>query len=464
VNPEAEFDVVVIGGGNAAMCAAVTAAERGARVLVVDSAPAERRGGNSRLTRNIRVMHDGPVAPLPDTYSEDDYWKDLLSVTEGETNEQLARMTIQKSRELIPWMVERGVSFEPAHEKTLGLTRTNAFFQGGGLALMDAHYANAEKLGVTVSYATEVVDVVFDSHSVASISLRNEGRTTVIHPHTVIAACGGFQANLEWLGEYWGGASRNFFVRGTPYNTGRVLRRLLDQGVESAGDPTQCHAVAIDGRAPRFDGGLDSRLDCIPFSIVVNRDAKRFYDEGEELWPKRYAIWGRLVALQKSQIAYSIFDSKSLGLFRTPMYPPIARDTVHDLAQALRLDPAELARTVDQFNAAVMPGTFNREALDDCRTHDLTPAKSHWARRIDTPPYFAYPLRPGITFTYMGVRVDENARVIMSDGNPTENLFACGEIMSGNLLGKGYLAGFGMTLGSVFGRIAGREAAAQTLN
>jgi tricarballylate dehydrogenase len=235
-----------------------------------------------------------------------------------------------------------------------------------------------------------------------------------------------------------------------------VLRLMLDAGAEPVGDPSQCHAVAIDARAPKFDGGIVTRLDSVPLGIVVNRHGDRFYDEGEEYWPKRYAIWGRLVAQQPDQIAYSIVDAKVLGRFMPSVFPPIVAASIRDLASAIDVPAGTLAATIERFNAAVRPGTFNHETLDDCRTEDLVPNKTHWAQRLDTPPFHAYPLRPGITFTYLGVKVDERARVHMK-GGVAENIFAAGEIMAGNILGRGYVAGVGMTIGSVFGEIAGRE-------
>ena len=201
-----------------------------------------------------------------------------------------------------------------------------------------------------------------------------------------------------------------------------------------------------------------TRLDCLPLGIVVNRQCERFYDEGEDLWPKRYAIWGRLVAEQPEQIAYSIIDSKALGLFIPSVYPPVRGSTIRDLGANLGLAGEALEATVRRFNAAVQPGSFDHTALDQCRTVGLTPEKTHWARALDTPPFLAYPLRPGITFTYLGVKVNQNAEVLMA-GGPAQNVSAAGEIMAGNILGRGYLAGIGMTIGTVFGRIAGREAA-----
>jgi tricarballylate dehydrogenase len=368
-------------------------------------------------------------------------------------------MTIRASGDLMTWMQAHGVHFQPPLAGTLGLSRTNAFFLGGGKALVNAYYATAERMGVTVVYDTEVQSLRLDGATVREIVVSSRGFPATIRPRSVVAAAGGFQANIQWLKRYWGDAADNFIIRGTPYAKGRVLETLLEQGVDPVGDPTQCHAVAIDARSPKFDGGIVTRLDCVPFSIVVDRNARRFYDEGEDVWPKRYAIWGRLVAQLPGQIAYSIIDSKAESLFMPSVFPAIRADSIAELARRLELDPAALEATVREYNAAVRPGTFSSNALDGCKTEGLMPPKTNWARAIDTPPFLGYPLRPGITFTYLGVRVDERARVIRTDGGAMSNLYASGEIMAGNILGQGYLAGFGMVIGSVFGRIAGKEAA-----
>ena len=453
------YDVLVAGGGNAALCAAIAAREAGASVVLVEHAPRAFRGGNSRHTRNFRIMHAAPTATLTEAYLEDEYWDDLLRVTGGETDEVLARLTVRGSAPALTWMASHGVRFQPSLTGTLSLSRTNAFFLGGGKALLNAYYQTAERLGVVIRYDTEVRDVRLRNGAVDSVEVASAGESLTLRAKSVVVAAGGFQANIEWLRQYWGAAADNFLIRGTPYAKGRVLRNLLNQGVMPVGDPTQCHAVAIDARAPKFDGGIVTRLDAIPFSIVVNRDARRFYDEGEDLWPKRYAIWGRLIAQQPGQIAYAITDAKALTLFMPSMYPAITAATIDELADKLTLDRVVLGNTLHAYNAAVRPGRFNDKILDDCRTDGVAPAKSHWAQRIDTPPYVAYPLRPGITFTYLGVKVDDKARIVMSGGSPARNLFAAGEIMAGNILGRGYLAGFGMTIGTVFGRIAGAEAA-----
>ena len=458
------WDVLVIGGGNAGLCAAITAREAGAQVLLLEHAPQTMRGGNSRHTRNLRAMHEAPTSLLTGAYPEHEYWDDLQQVTGGETDEALARMTIRASARVMRWMHERGARFQPALRGTLSLARTNAFFLGGGKALLNAYYRTAERLGVRILYDTEVRSLYLNGGSVRSAAVVSRGFPETVRAKAVVAASGGFQANLDWLKQYWGEAADSFIIRGTPYARGRVLRNLLDQGVMPVGDPTQCHAVAVDARAPKFDGGIVTRLDCVPFGIVVDRNATRFHDEGEDVWPKRYAIWGRLVAQLPGQIAYCIIDAKAESLFMPSVFPPIRADSIGDLAARLGLAPPPLQATVDAFNAAVRPGSFDPNALDDCRTDGLVPLKTHWARPIDTPPYLAYPLRPGITFTYLGVRVDGEARVQMTNGRPCANLFAAGEIMAGNILGKGYLAGFGMTIGTVFGRIAGVEAARHARN
>jgi tricarballylate dehydrogenase len=246
--------------------------------------------------------------------------------------------------------------------------------------------------------------------AIAEIVLTSKQGEQLIAPRAVVAAAGGFQANIAWMREYWGEAAENFIIRGTPYAQGDVLRLLLDGGCAPVGDPTQFHAVALDGRAPRFDGGIATRLDSVPFSIVVNRDARRFYDEGEDLWPKRYAIWGRLIAQQPGQVAYSICDAAAARDFMPSVYPAITAPTIPDLARAVGLDPLTLAATIADYNAAVRDGDFDPTVLDGCHTEGLAIPKTHWARRIETPPFVGYPLRPGITFTYLGVRVDATAR------------------------------------------------------
>jgi tricarballylate dehydrogenase len=452
-------DVLVVGGGNAGLCAALTARRAGASVLLLESAPPALRGGNSRHTRNLRHAHAGEHGHLTGAYPQEEFFDDLWRVTGGATDEPLARLAIRESAELGAWVPGQGGRWQPALRGTLQLSRTNAFFLGGGKALLNAYYDTARALGVQFAYQAEVRSLEICGGEFQAAEVAQGGERRRVRARSVVVAAGGFEANLEWLREYWGAAAENFIVRGTPHNRGVLLRGLLELGAQPVGDPREFHAVAIDARAPRFDGGIVTRLDSIPFGIAVNRDARRFYDEGEDLWPKRYAIWGGLIARQPEQIAYSITDATSLGEFMPSLYPPLRAPSLRELARALELDPAALEQTVAEFNQAVQPGTYDPTRLDDCRTRGLDPPKSHWARRLERPPFHAYPLRPGITFTYLGVAVDERARVRFRESGPARNVFAAGEIMAGNLLGRGYLAGFGMTIGAVFGRIAGREAA-----
>lgn len=454
------WDVLVVGGGNAALCAALTAAEAGRSVLILEGAPKPYRGGNSRHTRNFRCMHRGPLSVLSDAYEETEYFDDLLLVTKGKTDEKLARLVIRSSEECFRWMHAHGVRFQPSLSGTLSLSRTNAFFLGGGKSLVNAYYNTAEDLGISVIYEAQVRHVHIEDGLFSGVDVSiSDGPLERISARTVVLASGGFQSDIEWLTRAWGPAAANFLIRGTPYNRGVVLKDMIDQGCLSVGDPTQCHCVAIDGRAPKFDGGICTRLDCVPFSVVVNRDGDRFYDEGEDTWPKRYAIWGRLVAGQPDQVGYSIIDSKSIDLFMPSVFPPIRADSIEELASLLGLDPQKVAHTVGAFNAACRPGTFHPTERDGLATTGLNPPKTNWARAIDKPPFYAYELRPGVTFTYLGLKVDETARVEGEQGR-LRNVWAAGEIMAGSILGQGYLAGFGMTIGTVFGRIAGREAAA----
>jgi tricarballylate dehydrogenase len=461
VELEGNYDVVVAGGGNAAVCAALEARRLGASVLVLEAAPEHMRGGNSRHTRNVRYMHIGPDNFLVGDYTEDEFFADLLQVTGGETNEELARMTIRASQDLGSWIRGNGVRWQGALKGTLSLNRTNAFFLGGGKALLNAYYETARRLGVSVLYRAEVEDI--EPGATATVRVLVDGASRPVKAKAVVVASGGFEANLEWLGEYWGEAAQNFAIRGTPFNRGRPLRALLDRGARAVGNPREYHAIAVDARGPQFDGGIVTRLDTVPFAVVLNREGRRFSDEGADIWPKRYASWGGLIARQPGQVAFSILDSQRVEEFMPGCFPPVVAGSLHELALKLGLDPEAVGATIEEYNAAVQPGTYDSTVLDDCHTAGLDPPKSHWALPVDKPPFYGYPLRTGITFTYYGLAVNSRAQVLADGGTPMPGLYAAGEVMAGNILGRGYLAGFGMTIGSVFGRIAGREAAKHAL-
>jgi tricarballylate dehydrogenase len=385
----------------------------------------------------------------------------LISVTGGPENMDLAKMAIRESSTLPGWMSEHGVHWQQPLAGTLHLGRTNRWFLGGGKALLNTYYLTAKRLGIDVRYNAYVDDLLIENGRFEAVRLKNNNGGELVRARSVVVACGGYEANVEWLKRHWGDAADNFIIRGSPYNDGTVLAALMKRGAKSIGDPKGFHSVAVDARSPKFDGGIVTRLDVIPFGIVVNRDARRFYDEGEDIWPKRYAIWGTLIARQPEQIAYGIVDAKTIDRFLPPMFKPYQADTLEALASQLGLDARTFVESITEYNHAAAGNTELRmEKLDGNSTRGITPPKSNWAMPLDRPPFYGLPLRPGITFTYMGVMVDGAARVVDQSGRAFPNVFAAGEIMSGNILTKGYLGGFGLTIGSVFGRLAGREAAA----
>jgi len=459
-----EWDIVVIGGGNAALASALTADDLGARVLVLERAPRHMRGGNTRHTRNIRCVHERDEFHNGD-YTYDELWKDLCNVGDGPHDERLASFTVRESETVLAWMQRHGVRWQQPLSGTLQLGRTNRFFLGGGKAMLNAYYRElAARPRITAAYDAKVEELEFEGDQCRSLAVDAGGARHRVRAKAVICASGGFEANLDWLRRYWGDAVDNYIIRGTPFNDGHILSRLYAAGAARAGQEKGFHAIALDARAPKFDGGIATRLDVIPFGIVVNTRGERFYDEGEDLWPKRYAIWGKNIAEQPGQLAVALWDSKVNHLFLPPMNGAASAPDFAGIAQAHGLEPAAVARTVRAFNEAVADGPpFNPAVLDRRATTGLTPPKTNWAQRLDRPPFYGIAMRPGITFTYMGVKVRHDARVVLQDESALPNVFAAGEIMSGNILTTGYLAGFGMTIGSVWGRQAGREAARHVL-
>ncbi len=458
-------DVLVIGGGNAALCAALMAREAGATVLLLEAAPPEWRGGNSMHTRNLRCMHDAPEDVLVDAYPEEEFWQDLLKVTGGSTDEGLARLVIRASSSCRGWMHRHGVRFQPSLAGTLHLSRTNAFFMGGGKALVNAYYRSAAKLGVQIRYRSPVDRLDIDDGVFRAAYVAGER----IEARSCVLAAGGFESNIEWMRQAWGQnawgewPADNFLIRGTRFNQGVLLKHLMQEHhADMIGDPTQAHCVAIDARAPLYDGGICTRIDCVSLGVVVNRLGLRFYDEGEDFWPKRYAIWGRLVAQQPGQIAYAIIDSKAVGRFMPPVFPGVQAADLTELATRLDLPKQAFLASLEAYNRACRVGTFDHTTMDDCHTEGLNPAKTHWALPIDTGPFYGYAVRPGVTFTYLGLKTNEKAAVHFA-GSPSANLFVAGEMMAGNVLGRGYTAGVGMSIGTAFGRIAGIEAARSVL-
>lgn len=452
-------DVLVVGGGSAALCAAIAARRIGASVRLVERAPAALRGGNTRHARNFRLMHDRPEWYVPDAYGEDAFFRDLLRVTHGATDEPLARLLIRGSATIAAWLDGNGVRLQDPASGAMPYSRRTAFFLGGGKAMINALYATAAKLGVAVDYDSEVVSLSFDDDRGCEADIVHDGGIERVAAKTMVLCSGGHQANLDWLRESFGAAADGFMIRGTPYVTGSVLRLLLDAGVRPVGDPSRCHMVAVDARGPKFDGGIVTRITAIPHGIVVDRDGRRFHDEGEDARKTHYARWGARIAGCPGQIAYLILDADGLGRALPTALPPIRAGTVAALAAALGLDPAALEITIRDFNAAIADAG-DVPVIKRC-TAGLSPPKSRGATALAAPPFAAYPLRPGVTFTHFGVAVDDHMRVVRNDGRAASNVFAAGMIMAANVLGDGYLAGLGVALSTVFGRLAGDEAARQ---
>lgn len=452
-------DVLVVGGGNAALCAALSARRAGASVLLLERAPKALRGGNARHSRNFRVVHEEPTPWVQGRYPADDYRADLRRVTDGAMDEALAGVLLRDSAGIIDWMSGHGVRFQTTDGGVLPYSRKTAFFLGGGKALVNALYASAERLGVAVLYDSDVRALHLD-HPRSAVTVRRQGIERVIQAGAVVVASGGFQANGDWLREQWGEAADRFIIRGTPHATGTVLKELLAQGAAPVGDPAHGHIVAVDGRSPRFDGGIVTRLDGVAHGIVVDQHGRRFHDEGADIGPTRFAAWGDRVARCPGGIAFSIFDAAIERRFRPSLFPAVRADSVGGLAERLGIPPAALESTIGAFNAAVRAGSPDPV---DGHTEGIVPPKTRLAAPIAVPPFGAYPMRAGVTSTNLGVRIDGKARVLTTDGQPFDGLFAAGVIMAPNILGRGYLAGIAMTIGAVFGRIAGREAAAHAL-
>lgn len=447
-------DVLVIGGGSAALCAAIAARRAGVSVCLIEQAPAALRGGNTRHARNFRLAHDRPTPYIPGEYSEEAFFQDLFRVTCGKTDERLARLLIRGAATIAAWLGANGVHLQNPANGPMPYSRRTAFFLGGGKAMVNALYMTAAKLGVAIRYDSEVIAIDFKDHRACEVTVLRGIDTERVVARTVVACSGGHQANLDWLREDIGAAADGVAVRGTPYATGSVLRLLLDAGVKPVGSPSRCHLVAVDARGPKFDGGIVTRITAIPHGIVVDRNCIRFHDEREDVGKTHYARWGARILDRTGQVAFLIMDARGLARAPPAALPPILADSIAMLGAKLQLDPVALAHTIRNFNEALAGG-----ASIDRRVP--APGKSCAAAPLAVPPFACYPLRPGVTFTHFGVAVDGDMRVVGHSGRPVGQVFAAGMIMAANVLGEGYLAGLGVTISTVFGRLAGEAAARQ---
>jgi tricarballylate dehydrogenase len=485
-----EHDVVVVGAGNAALAAAVSAREQGARrVLVLEKAPEELRGGNTHYSGGLfRFAFDRsedlrPLVPdaerrIPDffadvaPYPRSLFWSDLRRVTEGRADPELGEILIGRSYDTVKWMAGKGIVLEPALSLS-GVRVGNKIKWSPGAVIRAEHegvglskgwFEIAERADVEIRYATSVVRLTQDGTGrvtgVTTLSARGFGNVTA---RAVVLGCGGFEANAAWRARYLGRPWDHAKVRGTRYNTGDGLRMAIELDALAVGQWTGCHSTPIDADAPPYgDRKLTDKTNRLsyPYGVLVNRRGRRFFDEGEDFQFYTYAKLGGIILNEPGGVGYQIFDAKVEHLLegRYKTGTPLVADTLPALVAKLPLDQGVARRTLDDYNAAVSAGVFDPTVKDGLATKGLELPKSNWAQRLDTPPFSAYPVTGGITFTFGGVRIDERARVISTAWAPIPGLYACGEMVGGLFHGN-YPGGTGLMSGAVFGRIAGANAA-----
>jgi tricarballylate dehydrogenase len=485
------FDVVIAGGGNAAFCAAHAAREQVERVLILEKAPKEWAGGNSYFTAGaFRTTFGGleEIEPLLDDvdetllertildpYTPEDFMADMVRVTEGECDRTLTSVLVHDAGKTIRWLREKGLRFRLMYDRqSFEVDGKRRFWGGlvlgtidGGRGLMEQHTKRAAESGIEVRYESPVVDLIRDEDgSVAGVVCETSGGREEVRASAVVLAAGGFESDEEMRAEHLGEQWREAKVRGTPHNTGEVLRMALEFGAQPYGQWSGCHSVAWDAGAPPFgDLELTNLLtkQSYPLSIVVNREGKRFIDEGADYRNYTYAKYGAEILRQPGALAYQLFDAKTSHLLRQDEYtaPGASRreaSTIVELAAKIGINPRSLESTVEEYNAAVQPGEFNPAVKDGKRAEGIEPPKSNWALPLDAPPFFAFAVTCGITFTFGGLHIDSKSRVLNIEGFPIPGLHAAGELVGG-LFYHNYPGGSGLTAGSVFGRRAGKAAA-----
>ncbi len=484
------YDVIVVGGGNAALCAALSAQEHGARVLVLEKAPEAWRGGNGFFTAGgfrfafksfeelcelVRDLSDEEKAVMEvDPYTEDNFYDDLMRVTDDQADPDLAMLVVQQSQATVRWMSERGIRWIPMFgRQAYKVGNTFRFWGGmvleavgGGAGLIDMEYASAAKAGIAVRFETKATRLVTDDKgAVTGVVVRTPAGTETLAAGAVVLASGGFEANAEMRTRYLGQDWELARVRGTPYNTGDGIRMALDIGAQPWGHWSGCHAVQWDLNAPWHGDrkvGDNFQKHSYPLGIMVNLKGERFVDEGLDFRNYTYVRFGREVIRQPRRTAFQIFDQKVLHLLREEYRireVTKAEDmTFEGLAKKLEIDVEGFVKTVTAFNASIVDTPFNPAVKDGRGTRGITPPKSNWAQALDSPPYVGYAVTTGITFTFGGLHITPDAQVIDCELKPMPGLFAAGELVGG-LFYHNYPGGSGLMAGSVFGRIAGRSAA-----
>jgi tricarballylate dehydrogenase len=486
------YDVVVVGGGNAAMCAALSAREAGARVLVVEKAPEAWRGGNGFFTAGgfrfafksfdelrslIGDLSDQEAGQMEvDPYTEDNFYDDLMRVTEDCADPDLALLVVRESQATVRWMKDRGIRWIPMFGRQAYKVGGKFRFWGGlvleavggGPGLIDMEYASAARAGIDVRFETKATRLLTDDRGrVTGLMARTPGGTETITAGAIVLASGGFEANPEMRTRYLGPNWELARVRGTPYNTGDGIRMALEVGALPWGHWSGCHSVQWDLNAPWHGDrkvGDNFQKHSYPLGLIVNLRGERFVDEGADFRNYTYVKYGRAVIGQPRRTAFQVFDQKVVELLREEYRireVTRAEDTTLDgLARKLEIDVTGFVRTVTEFNAAVMKDVpFNPAVKDGRGTRGLAVPKSNWAQALDSPPFVGYAVTTGITFTFGGLKIDESAQVIDCEQRAIPGLFAAGELVGG-LFYHNYPGGAGLMAGAVFGRVAGRSAAA----
>lgn len=490
-----KYDVVVVGAGNAALCAAIAAKEDGSHVLVLERGPIEKRGGNSFFTDGaIRVAYNNledirKIIPemtdeetkkvvMPE-YTEKDFYEDLMRVTEGKSNPILANQLISKSFETIRWMHDHGIQFELNYENQSFEQGDKLHFWGGlpiktvnkGVGLMEKLFNRADELGIDIWYNSRAFELVMDKDKIAGIKIEQKENVINVDTASVILACGSFEANKEMrstqLGKEWEAA----IVRGTEFNTGDGITMALAVGAQKYGEFgwTGCHSIGTDYQAPKVGDfnkpGDIYKKSSFPLGLLVNNEGNRFVDEGADFRNYTYAKYGREVLKQPGHMAYQIFDAQVRSMLRKEYNLEeatcIKADTLEELAELISVNQTQFLKTISEYNAAVQEGMYNPTIKDGKRTVGVTPPKSNWALRIDQAPFHAYPVTCGITFAFGGLLVNHAGEVLNQEERAIPGLFAAGE-MVGGIFYKNYPGGSGLMSGAVFGKVAGTSAAQYT--
>ncbi|HVY04931.1 MAG TPA: FAD-dependent tricarballylate dehydrogenase TcuA [Burkholderiales bacterium] len=483
-------DVVVVGAGNAAMCAALAAREQGAKVIVLERAPEAESGGNTRFTAGaIRFAYRGVEdlrELMPDladeevartdfgTYVEEQFFDDMARVTENRADPDLVELLVRRSRPTMMWLRGKGFRFVPIYGRQAfkvdgrfkfwgGLT-VEAW--GGGPGLVEAHRKAAAANGIDVFYGARAMSLLHGDQGVSGLNVRYQGRTQALRCKAVVLAAGGFESNPEWRTRYLGPGWDLAKVRGTRFNTGDGIRMALEAGASPCGNWSGCHAVGWDRNAPEFGDlavGDGFQKHSYPFGIMLNANGERFVDEGADFRNYTYAKYGAVILRQPGQFAWQVFDAKVTHLlrdeYRIRQVTKVTANTLEELVARLDdVNGANALETIKAYNASVRADVaFNPNVKDGRCTRGLAVPKSNWANHIDKPPFEAYAVSCGITFTFGGLRIDANAQVIDTEGAAIPGLYAAGELVGG-LFYFNYPGGTGLMSGAVFGRIAGNSA------